>query len=366
MIRLLALVTDAYGGKGGIAQYNRDLFSALAVSPQLEAALILPRAGSCDDALPAKLTQLRPVFGRINYIFRALLQARRFRPTVVFCGHIYLLPLAWLLCRVLRVKLWLQIHGVEAWTRPRWIARCLLSDLDLCIAVSRYTRQQFLRWANTDPARTKVLPNTYSEEFKPRDRERVRRDRGLADKVVLLTFGRLSEREQYKGHDRIIDCLPSLVHGIPNLLYLVGGDGADRRRLQQLSETRGVADRVCFLGAVADSERVDLYVCADLFVMPSTGEGFGIVFLEAMACGTPALGLDCDGSRDPLLDGQLGYVTHIEQLSDRIKSALGESRSSSLSRDVQHLFGRQIFSQRAEQLLKHGTEDRLGEGSRQL
>ncbi|MGH8499899.1 MAG: glycosyltransferase, partial [Methylococcales bacterium] len=88
-----------------------------------------------------------------------------------------------------------------------------------------------------------------------------------------------------------------------------------------------------------------LYAAADLFLMPSTGEGFGIVFLEAMATGTPALGLDCDGSVDPLLDGELGFVSNEENLADNIAKALSFERVTDLSERVHATFGQNLFRQ---------------------
>ena len=78
----------------------------------------------------------------------------------------------------------------------------------------------------------------------------------------------------------------------------------------------GVADRVRFMGEVGPDILVDAYRMADLFVMPSTGEGFGIAFIEAMACGTPALGLAVCGARDAFGDGELGML-HTEDGSFR-------------------------------------------------
>jgi phosphatidylinositol alpha-1,6-mannosyltransferase len=89
---------------------------------------------------------------------------------------------------------------------------------------------------------------------------------------------------------------------------VIVGDGDDRPRLEALARERGLAGRVHFAGQVSDSELPDYYRLADVFVMPSTKEGFGIVFLEAAASGLPVIGGDRDGSADALADGAIGAM----------------------------------------------------------
>src|SRR5205823_13994683 len=92
--------------------------------------------------------------------------------------------------------------------------------------------------------------------------------------------------------------------------YLIVGDGPDRRRLEQKAHQLGVEKRVVFAGRTSEEEKPDHYRLADAYVMPSSGEGFGIVFLEALACGIPVIGSKVDGSRDALLDGRLGILVN--------------------------------------------------------
>ena len=117
--------------------------------------------------------------------------------------------------------------------------------------------------------------------------------------MVLLTVGRLAATERYKGQDHVIAALSQLqAIESRDLIYLIAGEGDDRARLESLVAQHGVLDKVRFLGAIDNQALPDLYRAADLFVMPSTGEGFGISFVESMACGTPAFGLRDGGARD--------------------------------------------------------------------
>jgi phosphatidylinositol alpha-1,6-mannosyltransferase len=304
-LKLLALVSDAYGGAGGIAQYNRDLLRALDAAPAVAGIDVLPRhAKGPLGALPGKVRQLKAPAGRTAYVPTALGLARSLRPDVVFCGHINLAPLAAMAARLAGAKLVMQLHGIEAWERPSALHRRAVERADLVLCVSRYTRRRLLDWADIAAERVAVLPNTVSEAFTPGDRAAARTALGLDGKLALLSVGRLDSRERYKGQDRIIALLPQLRAEVGDVVYLIAGDGDDTPRLRALAAQLGVEDAVRFLGQASAQTLPDLYRAADLFVLPSTGEGFGIVYLEAMACGTPALGLAAKGAVDALADGE--------------------------------------------------------------
>ncbi len=301
-MRILALVTDAYGGRGGIAQANRDLFAALAAEHEI---VILPRNGNGET--PANVKQLQPIGPRFLYSVRALIEAWRGGFDVVFCGHLFMAPLAVFVAVLAHVPYWLHLYGIEAWKQPRFPLRWAAERACLATAISRYTRRQFLSWARTVPERVKILPVTFDPRFSPGPRSvEILRKYGLEGKQVLLTVARLSAVERYKGHDKVIMALPRILKTHPSAAYLVAGEGNDRARLEAAARKAGVEDYVVFAGAVPDGEMVNLYRSANVFVMPSAGEGFGIAFLEAAACGLPVIGGRFDGSWDALREGRLG------------------------------------------------------------
>src|SRR5262245_58336147 len=115
-LRVQALVTDAFGGHGGVAQYNRHLLSSLAACDGIE-VIVLPRARAISPStLPSNVRQLRPVQGRLAYSLAALWIIKAHRPIdIVFCGHLFMVPLAAAITTLLRAKLWVQVHGIEAW-----------------------------------------------------------------------------------------------------------------------------------------------------------------------------------------------------------------------------------------------------------
>jgi glycosyltransferase involved in cell wall biosynthesis len=310
-MRILALMPDSYDAPGGIAQYSRDLVDALCDSSRVERVVSLPRhAARGATELPSKLSELPTPGNPLRYVAEAHRRARETRPDVIFCGHANLLPVAALLKRAAGARLILQTHGVEIWGRGGPVRARAIRSADCVLAVSRYTRARLLDWSGIEPHRVRVIPNTIRlERFRPGPRPDYLVERyGVRDRTVLLTLGRLSDRERYKGHDRIIGLLPELAQRVPNVVYVIAGDGDDRPRLEALARERRVEDRVVFAGHVPDGARGDYYNLADAFAMPSTGEGFGIVFLEAAACGTPVLGGAVDGSRDALCEGDLGVM----------------------------------------------------------
>jgi phosphatidyl-myo-inositol dimannoside synthase len=259
-----------------------------------------------------------------------------------------LAPLAAVIARIKRAKVVVQVHGIEAWQHPSVLQRAAVESAELVLCVSRHSRARVVAWASIARERVLVLPNTVADVFVPGDAAATRAALGLDGKQVLLTVGRMDSRERYKGHDRVIAALPALAARGHDLVYLVVGNGDDRPRLERLALEAGFAERVRFLGTVAQERLAEVYRAADLFLMPSTGEGFGIAFLEAMASGTPALGLNIGGSSDALADGELGTLVSEGALVDAIDRVLSTRKAprDALSQAVRARFGRDAFAAR--------------------
>jgi phosphatidylinositol alpha-1,6-mannosyltransferase len=264
-----------------------------------------------------------------------------------------MVPLAVVISKLSGAPIWLQLHGVEAWRRRTGVFRWCVEQVNFVTAVSRHTRRQFLSWANLDPNRVFVLPNTVGKNFTPEgNRLTAKETYGLAGKRVLLTVSRLVKSERYKGHERVLRCLPQIAEEIDDLVYVIAGDGDMRCELEELVHRERLEDVVVFTGEVEKSELPTLYRAADVFVMPSSGEGFGIVYLEALACGTPVIAGDSDGARDPLQDGNLGVLADEQGLTAELRCLLGLSprcgrfRGSSreIGDSVKRYFGREVFN----------------------
>ena len=204
----------------------------------------------------------------------------------------------------------LVVYGIDAWQPSGGAADRLVPRVDRVLSISELTRQRLIAWSGLAPERAVVLPPTVDlRPFGPGPRSPALAARyGLEGKAVLLTLGRLAAAERYKGIDEVLECLPALLAARPDLAYLVAGDGDDRPRLEAKAAALGLGGRVVFCGRVPEAEKADHYRLADAFVMPGRGEGFGIVYLEAMACGIPVLGSRLDASREALRQGELGIL----------------------------------------------------------
>lgn len=342
---LLALVGDAFGGRGGIAQYNRDFLTALVDGRAVSSITVVPRLAPDPPSPPEMIRQLRPRSQRTVYSLAALKCALSHRFDIVFCGHLFMASLALRIARISGAKLIVQTHGIEAWPKPSRFQQAAFEAADLVLCVSRYTRGAVLKWASISPNRVIVLPNTVRAVFVPGDSSALRSELGLEGKRILLTVARLSSKDSYKGHERVIAMLPQLIAKGHDIIYVIAGEGHQRARLEAVALRTVGPDRVRFLGAVDLETLVKLYRIADLFVMASSGEGFGIVFLEAMACGTPAVGLQAGGATDALANGELGTLTTEDQLAFTLDRMLNGRPPDArlLAAAVRSRFGHQQF-----------------------
>jgi phosphatidylinositol alpha-1,6-mannosyltransferase len=312
-LKVLVLVTDAYGGTGGIAQYMRDLIEAIASHPKTENVTVVPRVMARQpEPLPPRVTHLARSAGNKIRFIAAALRSGMVRPRfgLIICGHVNLLPVASAVAALARARVVLVVYGMEAWEPRNRIARVLLSRVSGIISISSVTIDRLQRWARLDTKRAFLLPNAVDlSRYTPGPKNEQLISRwALAGRRVLLTVGRMDAAEQAKGFDEILNVLPELVAETPALVYVAVGDGSDRIRLQAKADALGLNDHCIFAGYVSESEKLEYYRLADVFVMPSRLEGFGYVFLEALAVGVPVIASKVDGSREAVRNGEWGAL----------------------------------------------------------
>ena len=335
---ILFLCTDAYGGHGGIAKFNRDLCRALSAEPLEAWVTALPRVAPVEpfEEVPSRVDyQPGSAGSKLQYVWNVLRTAVSVPRTTfngIICGHINLLPVAVLASWIQGTSLLLVLHGIDAWTLHRSpLVRWLLLQVDTFVTVSQCTKDRFLEWAPLQAEQGSVVPDCINlDAYSPGPKRDDLLDRyGLENRTILLTLSRLSSDEQYKGHDEVLEVLPELADEISDIAYLICGDGDDRPRLEAKAKRLGIDNRVVFAGYVPEEEKVDHYRLADAFVMPGRGEGFGIVYLEALACGIPVVASSADASWEAVRDGELGTVVNPDDLDDvrsGILYALRETR----------------------------------------
>ena len=362
-IRILALVTDAFGGSGGIAKFNRDLAAALAAMPECAEVVMIPRVmTSAPEAIPPRVRFLtKALHSKVRFTLATLEQILRGHVDLVIVGHINLAPLGALLARLKRVPSVLFVYGIDAWAphrNPR--VKSNLHQFTSIASISEITTERFTQWSGVEPSKVRYVPpcvdlSSYGAGPKSVDlAERL----GLRNRTVLMTLGRLDSEERAKGFDAVIESLPRLATIIPNISYLICGAGSDRARLEQKVDHLGVRDRVVFAGFTPEEEKADYYRLADAYVMPSRGEGFGIVFLEALACGIPALGSRMDGGREALLNGALGCLVDPadrDELEQGILNTLRENRGSIPAELA--FYSHEMFVQRTSALVRDVLAD---------
>lgn len=314
MARILCILPDGFGGRGGIAHFNRALLTALSSSPRVAGIVALPRYVLDDiGPLPGKVAfDIGAAGGKLRFAARLLGLLRRDRAfDLVICSHINLQPLALMAARIIGAPSLLVLHGIDAWAPPRSPVRRLAARrADRVVAVSGVTLQRFRAWAGTGGALGSVLPSCVDlDRFTPGPADpALVAKHGLQGRTPLLTLARLSSSEKYKGVDEVLEVTAAVRREIPDFLYVVAGSGDDRARLEAKARDLGIADAVRFTGYVPEAEKRDLYRAARGFILAGRGEGFGSALLEAMACGVPVVASVLDGSREAVGDGALGLV----------------------------------------------------------
>ena len=335
--RVLAVMPAAHGAMGGIPQLCCDVLDSLSKHPEVSSIDVLCRRSP--DSQPLDAPKSVHYLSQGSYSLQAFLMAalglslRRVRYDAIIVAHINLLLVAALFSPRGRVPIVLMIHGIEVWNPSRlWLLKLLLNKVSLVLGVSRCTINRFLPWAgpHLNEIPCEVLPCAIDlERFTPGAKpDELISKYELRDKKVLLTLCRLDPAERYKGIDEVLEVLPELSKRYPNIAYLIAGTGEDRDRLEKKAVDLEIDERVIFLGYVEEEFKVELYRLADVFVMPGSGEGFGIVYLEAVACGIPAIGSVLDGSYEALLEGELGECVdpnYPDQLLEAIDKQLGDS-----------------------------------------
>lgn len=224
-------------------------------------------------------------------------------------------------------------HGAEAVIPARIrggraALRAFLRRASMLYAVSRYTGEWVRRTVGPTGPPIRLLRNSVDlDAFHPGvDGSTVRARLGLDDDPVILTIGRMVPR---KGHDMLIKAMPAVRALHPNARLVVVGDGPMRDELERLAADlpRGA---VTFTGRISDDERAAHFAAADVFAHPNRArmmgfeeEGFGVVFLEAAACGLPIVAGDSGGSPEAIADGQTGILVDGQELQT-IVSALDQ------------------------------------------
>jgi len=318
---------ELFESKGGIQVFSQYFFNGLRdVNSHAHYEVFLKH----DAALPLDFADIpRAQFhfsGKfpssirtIPFAIQLLTQGVWQHPDLVITTHLNFTVAAYYLKKLTKIPYWAIAHGIEAWDIKNPYLKTALHDADLILAVSNFTRDRLLKEQSLDPEKVVVLPNTFDSsrfQIAPKSSKLLEKYGLTPEQPVILTVARLAEVERYKGYDQILLALPFIRQAIPNIHYIIVGKGGDCDRIENLIQQLNLQDCVTLAGFIPDQELCDYYNLCDVFAMPSKREGFGIVYLEALACGKPTLGGNQDGAVDALCGGELGALVNPDDIDE--------------------------------------------------
>ncbi|WP_017305489.1 glycosyltransferase [Spirulina subsalsa] len=324
---------DIFEFKGGIQVYSAFLLTALQqLHPQGKYQVILKHDRQSSPEFSFLPNTHFHFTGKIPLPWRTWVFAARIaflaiidRPDLIIATHVNFTVVADWLKRWFKIPYWVVVHGVEAWNLEKPSLQRALHHADCVVSVSGYTRDRLLKEQQLNPNQIALLPNTFDAtrfHITPKPEFLLQRYYLTSQQPIILTVARLDSSQPYKGYDKILHALPRLRQVLPDVHYLIVGKGCDRPRIEQLIDSLQLQDCVTLTGFIPDEELCDHYNLCDVFAMPSLGEGFGIVYLEALACGKPTLGGNQDGAIDALCHGELGVLVNPESVEEIAQALL--------------------------------------------
>lgn len=364
-MKVLLLATDVFT-RGGIARYTSTLASSLAdlLGPENVDVLCFFDWGHAGET-PTNFRLLGSVSSRkhstllprLRFLGKAWSAGSRGYDLVI-ANHVALAPVAALLNRVFGIPYWVACHSIEIWWGTTRARHAALKRADLILPVSRYTAEIVQQMKGIDAARVKVLYNAIPDSLTralSADSPAVQANRA----PMLLSVTALVQGNEFKGIDTVIEALPRVLATVPDLQYVVAGDGELRPKLESLAAKAGVAANVRFLGGVSDAELVELYRRCDLFVLPSRGqqlrgaiggEGFGRVYVEAALAGKPVIGSSSGGAAEAVLNGVTGLLVNpqwADDVADAVLALLTDRERAAAMGAAGRQWALETFSQHA-------------------
>ncbi|MEH2260606.1 glycosyltransferase [Nostoc sp.] len=333
--RLYLIFPNIFDFKGGIQVYSKFLLKALQdIYPEADYDVFL----KYDKYSLKQLDKLQFLsstrfhyFGDLPKLLQPILFATKIiilailkHPIIVISTHVNYAIVCYILKFFTGIPYWVVAHGLEVWDIENKATKFALEKADKIISVSNYTRQRLLQDKNIDSEKIVILPNTFDASKFPINSKPtylLQRYNLTDEQPVILTVTRLGSTAKYKGYDQILYALVKVQLYLPNVHFILAGKGDDIPRIKALVTKLNLQDCVTIAGFVPDKELCDHYNLCDVFALPSKGEGFGIVFLEALACGKPILAGNQDGSIDPLADGKLGCLVdpdNVEEIAENL------------------------------------------------
>jgi phosphatidyl-myo-inositol dimannoside synthase len=283
---------------------------------------------------------------------------------VVILSHINLLVAAWIIKKTSpNTSIILMAHGIEVWKPLTARKLMMLTACDKIVSVSSFTRDKIIALHHLQKEKCLVLNNCIDPflqrpSVKKRCTVLVERYGLHENDIILLTLTRLSFRDRYKGYGYVIESLVEIVATHKNVKYILAGGYKDSEKeyIDEMVARFGLKDNVIIAGFLAEEELAAHFALADIYVMPSIKEGFGIVFVEAMYYGTPAIAGNADGSTDALLHGKLGLLIepdNTKAITEALQKMIVDLKSYEPDHDLlMDNFGYEHYKEQLKAVLK--------------
>lgn len=311
--RLFLVGTEFFREPGGIQYVNRELLRMLAefsrkTPVDVEAFSLndLSHGLPADFELPKGFEWHGFDRARVGLVWKLLRRLLAAQPHLVLFTHVHLAGLAGLVRMAApRARIAVLGHGVEVWKKLGVQIAHGLRLADAVVAPSEFTRARMVEVNRVAPERMTVIAHGLSSDWvktfakvKPASRAG----------HTLLSVTRLARADTQKGVDVVLRAMPEILRRCPEARYAIVGDGNGRTTLEQMAASLGIAGRVEFRGELSSEALCRAYQEADVFVLPSQQEGFGLVFLEAMYSGLPVVGVRSGSAPNVVEDGVTGIL----------------------------------------------------------
>jgi phosphatidylinositol alpha-1,6-mannosyltransferase len=307
---ILFIVNEVFLRQGGMERFNRHMCMALqnyAVKKNLKCVVISKN----DHLIDQRYIQVSDSYNfigcggsKIKFVFnyiKAIVVIKNLELAIF--GLINHLPLVvFLKSSVKKVSV---IHGFEAWERLSPIKRMFINEFNEFWSVSDYTKKEFIQSNNINKSKVKLLTDALDYYWFEKKITRSKKD-----KFILCVTRLDAEHGYYKGVDTLIRSYSKISIKYPEYKLIIVGNGSDISRLQDIATQEGIRNNVKILKNISDEELKDLYISCTIFALPSKKEGFGLVFLEAMASKKPVIGGNHGGTPEVIEDGKTGLLVN--------------------------------------------------------
>lgn len=331
---------------GGIEKYNKDFIAALNQSDGQDLLVVQRHPGG--------------ILAKISFVLRFVFQFLLQRPKVIVCGHLHFASVCYYLYKIFGTPYVLSLYGIEIIALKSSIQRKAVEGAVKIVTISEYSRNLILeKFPEINPKIFMHPSSVNGDVYRIKEKNiKLVEKYNLQDRQVVLSLARLSTPE-FKGQDRVLKAWPEVLKSFPKAIYLIVGGGEDLRVNQVLKEQPKLAQSVVFTGSVSEEEKVEFYNLADVYVLPSKFEGFGIVFIESLSCGVPVIASDGYGCRASLLNGELGDLVQPDDIQDIAKAIVNNLqkqvvKSSTFREQLRaktlQIYGYQAWLERAAQL----------------